>query len=126
MGKIFKRNKKYIILSFILFIVELLIALFLHDDIIRPYIGDILVVVLIYCIVRSFIMKKITLLPLYVFIFAAFVEILQYFDIVSKLNLENNAIARILIGSTFDWSDIMCYAAGALISFVIQWMEGRA
>lgn len=38
-----------------LFIVETLIALFLRDAFIRPYMGDVLVVILIYCFVRIFI-----------------------------------------------------------------------
>ena len=46
-------RKTYFILSILLFIIEVLIALFAHDEFIRPYVGDLLVVVLLYCLVKS-------------------------------------------------------------------------
>ncbi len=52
-------NKKYIISFLILFIIEALIALFVHDNFIRPYIGDILVIILMYTFIRGVIDKKI-------------------------------------------------------------------
>ena len=120
-----KSRLKYLLLSMLLFIIELIIAIYLHDNIIRAHVGDVLVVVLIYCIIRIFIVKEIKLLPLYVFAFAVFVEIMQFFDIVSILHLQNIAIMRIIIGSTFDWADILCYFTGALISAFIQWIDRR-
>ncbi|MFT5385169.1 MAG: hypothetical protein ACI81W_002574, partial [Saprospiraceae bacterium] len=36
-----------------LFLIEVGIAVFIQDRIIRPYIGDLLVVILIYCFIRS-------------------------------------------------------------------------
>ena len=36
----------------VLFSIETLIALYVHDTVIRPYVGDMLVVVLVYCFVR--------------------------------------------------------------------------
>ena len=120
-----KTRLKYLLLSILLLIVELFIAIYLHDNIIRAHVGDILVVVLIYCIIRIFIVKEIKLLPLYVFTFAVLVEIMQFFDIVSILHLQNIAILRIIIGSTFDWADIMCYFIGAMISACIQWVDKR-
>ena len=56
--------------SIIVFIIELIIALYVHDRIIRPYIGDMLVVVLVYCFVRVFVPRGMKRLPLYVFLFA--------------------------------------------------------
>ena len=47
-----------------LFIVETLIALFVRDAFIRPYMGDVLVVILIYCFVRIFITEPLRGLPL--------------------------------------------------------------
>lgn len=110
-------NKRtfYLSLAVILFITELIIALYVHDSFIRPYLGDVLVVVLIYVFIRIWIPEKIKLLPLYIFLFASGVEFLQYFEIVKILGLENNAFLRALIGSVFDFKDIVCYAAGCMI-----------
>ena len=120
-----KPNWKYVFLSLALLLIEIMIALFLHDTVIRPYVGDVLVVVLLYCLIKIFVWKKIRLLPLYVFIFAAFVEILQFFHIASLLNLEDIPIVKVIIGSTFDWTDILCYFCGALIAGLIQRLDQK-
>lgn len=104
----------YAILTVAILITEVLIALFVNDNFIRPYLGDILVVVLIYTFIRIFVPESLKLLPLYVFIFAAGIEVLQYFQIVKILGLENNTFFRVVIGSVFDWKDIMCYAVGCI------------
>lgn len=112
------RNKKrliYLTVTILLLLVEIFIALFVHDNFIRPYIGDVLVVVVIYTFVRIFIPEKVRMLPLYIFIFAAFVETLQYFNIIELLGLGDNRFMSILIGSVFDIKDIICYGAGCLI-----------
>ncbi len=105
-------------LSFLaLLFIEVLIALFIRDDFVRPYVGDVLVTVLICCFMRIFFPRGVKALPLYVFIFAATVEILQYFDIVKLLGLESNRFISILIGRTFSFADLVCYAIGCLLFF---------
>jgi hypothetical protein len=47
-------NKTYSLLALTFFTTEVLIGTYMHDAIIRPYGGDFLVVILIYCIVKSF------------------------------------------------------------------------
>ena len=113
-----RKNKLRIVYAFItvlLLAVEVMIALFVHDRFIRPYFGDMLVVVVIYTFVRIFIPEKYRLLPLFVFIFSAGVEVLQYFEIVQRLGLGGNIFLRTLLGSTFDPKDIACYAVGCVV-----------
>ena len=69
----------YVITTLVLLVIEVLIALFVHDNFVRPYIGDVLVVIAIYAFVRIFIPEKCRLLPLWIFVFAVFVEVLQLF-----------------------------------------------
>lgn len=95
-----------------IFIIEILIALFIRDDFIRPYGGDILVTVLICCFGRIFFPTGARLMPLWVFLFAAAVEVGQYFDFVTLLGLGDSTFFRILLGSTFSWADILCYGIG--------------
>ncbi len=59
-------------------IIEILIALFVHDNFVRPYIGDVLVVVVIYFLLRMIIDGKCKWLPIIIFVFAAGVEVSQY------------------------------------------------
>lgn len=115
------KNKKRVLygalfLSFLL--VEVYIALYIHDNFVRPYLGDILVVIVVYLFMRMIIPEGVKYMILYVFIFAVFVEILQYFKLVKVLGLSNNTFARIIFGSTFDVKDILCYAAGSLILLI--------
>ena len=105
----------YLIIFILLIVVETLIALYVHDDFIRPYIGDIIVVMVLYSFVRIFIPEKYRLLPLYIFIFSVAVEVMQYFKIINILGLQNNNFARVIIGSVFDLKDIACYGIGSLI-----------
>jgi hypothetical protein len=113
-------NKKYIISFLILFIIEALIALFVHDNFIRPYIGDILVIILMYTFIRGVMDKKIKTLPIYLFLFALFVEVMQYFKVIELLNLENNKVASIIMGTSFDIKDILCYFIGSMILIIYE------
>ena len=118
-----KRNQlriKYGIAFALLLLIEVIIALYVHDSFIRPYVGDMLVVILVYSFTRIFIPEKSRLLPLYVFLFAAGVEVLQYFKLVYVLGLEDNRFLRIVLGSVFDLKDIACYGAGCILLEVFE------
>ena len=105
----------YAIATVILLLIEVLIALYVHDAFVRPYIGDVLVVIVIYTFIRIFVPERCKLLPLYVFIFAALVEFSQMFHIVEVLGWQDNRFLSVLVGSVFDWKDIQCYAAGGIL-----------
>ena len=110
-------NKRliYALLTILLVAVEVFIALFVHDNFVRPYLGDVIVVIVIYTFIRIFIPEGVRLLPLYIFIFATVIEVLQYFDYVKLLGLSNSRFFRTLLGTSFSFIDIICYAAGCLI-----------
>ena len=110
-----KKQLVYAAATAILFLVELCIALFVRDRFIRPYVGDVLVAVLLYTLVRTCFLERPRLLPLYIFLFAAGVEVLQGMRIVELLGLKDNRFFSVLIGTTFDWKDIGCYAAGCVL-----------
>jgi hypothetical protein len=59
--------------------------------------------------------KKVS--PIQVFIFACLIEIGQYFNLASLLHMEDFKIAKIIIGSTFDFYDIISYFIGAILIF---------
>lgn len=116
-----KKRLAYFIATVLLFGIEVLIALFVHDNFIRPYVGDVLVVVLIYTFIRIIFPEKIRLLPLYIFLFAAGVEVLQYFQIAEVLGLSGNRILSVVIGSVFDVKDIVCYGVGCVLLGGYEW-----
>jgi hypothetical protein len=112
-------SKKYAILSVGLFVVEIFIALFAHDRIVRPFVGDMLVVILIFTLCRTVVIVNYFRLALCVLFFSFAVEIGQYFNLISILGLQHNALARIVIGMTFDVHDLLAYGAGVLLIFAI-------
>jgi hypothetical protein len=91
----------------------------LKDKIIRPFIGDILVVILMYTFIRGIIQKPIKGLPIYLFLFATIVEITQYFHLVDRLGLSDNKLLATIMGTSFDIRDVLCYLAGTII--LIAW-----
>lgn len=122
LGKNAKIRIRYIIATIILLVIEVVIALFVHDKFVRPYIGDVLVIVVIYTFLRILFPKGIKLLPLYVFLFAAGVEVLQYFHIIELLGLSDNRFFSVLIGSVFDIKDIVCYGIGCVVVVIVEKM----
>ena len=107
----------YALLFGVLLFTEIFIALFVHDGFVRPYIGDVLVTILLCCFARIFIPNSVRALPIYVFVFATLVEVAQYFNIVKLLGFENNKLFSTLIGTSFSWIDLICYAVGCIAFF---------
>lgn len=113
-------NKKYFLFTAILFVVELLIALFVRDSFVRPYLGDYLVVFLIYCAVRTVLDAPVINVAIGVLLFSYAVEVLQYFQIVNNLGLQNNTIAKTVIGYGFEWIDLVAYTMGILTILALE------
>lgn len=107
-----KKRLPYILTFVLLLLAEIYIGLFVRDRFIRPYFGDVLVTALLCCLFRAVYPKGVRLLSVYVFIFAIFVEITQYFDLVALLGWENSAFLSVIMGRSFSWKDILCYGAG--------------
>ena len=101
-------------------VAEVLIGLYVRDAFIRPYGGDILVTVLLCCLGRVFFPDRIKLLPLWVFLFAAAVEIGQYFDLVTLLGVHHIPFLRIALGTTFSVPDLVCYGVGCMLFFLCE------
>ena len=58
--------------------------------------------------------------PVRVLVFATAVEVAQYFDVVKLVGLEHNAFISTIVGRSFSWKDILCYAAGCLAFWVVE------
>jgi hypothetical protein len=113
-------NARYFLLSLFLFGVEIFIAAFLHDDFIRPYVGDFLVVMLIYCGVKSFLNTPVLATGLAVLLFAYLIEMLQYFRLADRLHLRHHSIPRIMLGDYFTWTDILSYTLGIASVLILE------
>lgn len=117
---VFRFSFKYFLLSVILFLVEVVIATLLRDIyFVRAFLGDVLVVILVYTFMMAFFEPKNKALLLFcVFLFAVLVEVSQYFKLAEKLGFAEGSVAYIVLGNYFSWRDILCYAVGCLLVFL--------
>ena len=113
-------HKTYFLLAIVLFIVEVLIALYVKDAIIRPYVGDFLVVMLVYCFLRAFLRFPMWPMAIFTLLFAYAVEFAQYLNMLKWLGLESNRFARIVLGSSFEWVDMLAYTLGVICIVIIE------
>lgn len=103
-----------------LLLLESFIALCVHDGFVRPYVGDALVVMLLYFGVRSFSRLRPWPLAVGVLCFAFAVEMTQAAGLIHALGLSRNTLARLVLGNTFQWGDLVCYAVGTLAALGID------
>jgi hypothetical protein len=111
----FRFHRTYFLLALLLLVVEIFIALFVHDGFVRPYAGDFLVVIFLYCVVRSFTRFTVVQSAIGVLLFAYLIETAQAFQLVKVLQLEHIAAARIIIGNAFEWKDMLAYTLGIAV-----------
>ena len=111
---------KYFVIAILLLLTEIAIGLFAHDAIVRPYGGDFLVVILLYCLLKSFLNSPVVATVIAVLLFSYIVETLQYFHIVRRLGLEKYALARVIFGTNFTWTDIVAYTLGAGLVLLVE------
>lgn len=118
-------NTKYFFVTCLLFLIEVAIALFVHDDFIRPFLGDVLVVMLMYCFVKSFLSAAVKPVALAVLIFSFGIEFLQYIRIIEKLGWQDNTLARTVIGTSFSWEDLLMYVVGILVVLFVEHLQKK-
>jgi len=118
-------NKIYFLAAIILFIIEALIATFLKDGFIRHTFGDYLVVILLYCVFKSFIKAKSFYIAILVLGIAFIIEFLQLANLLEYLNLQNNTLAKLVLGSTFQISDLIAYTLGIISILVFEYKTMR-
>jgi len=99
-----KLNKTYLIITIFLFITEVLIAIYLKRGFIRHTFGDFLVVILLYAFFKSFIPNN-----------------LQLVNILEIFNLQNNHFIKLILGSTFQISDLVAYSLGIITVIFIEY-----
>ncbi|MBQ3842699.1 MAG: DUF2809 domain-containing protein [Ruminiclostridium sp.] len=107
--------------------IEILIGQF-ADGWVRAYLGDVLVVPLVYAVIRVITPCRPrfgVILPSAVLIFAFAVEFLQLIGIADILGV-TNPFLRTIIGTSFAVGDLLCYAAGAVPLYVIEGLLRRA
>ena len=111
-SNMFQFDRKCFILSTALFCLLVFIALFVRDQFVRPFLGDVLVIWWLYLFLKSFIKIKNTTLAHIVLLIACIIEVSQFYNLVTVLGLQNIPAIKIILGATFDWLDLLAYLIG--------------
>lgn len=120
MKNILTFNSKNLTIAVLIFFIEVLIATKLSDlFFVRAYLGDVLVVMLIYYFVKSFFDFPPLKLIVGILLFACLLEFLQYFQFAEFLGVKDNRLMMTVLGNSFSWLDILCYFAGSLILYFL-------
>lgn len=116
-----KKRVVYFSLSILCFIACILIVkLFNDNQVIRGFIGDIIVILLIYFLIKSFHDFHAIKLAVFTLVIAYITEFLQYLELATFFGLEHNTMVRLILGSVFDPYDLMAYTIGAILVYIID------
>ncbi len=104
-----------------LFGLEVLIAtVWRHVPFVRADLGDYLVVVLVYAAAKAVGPYRATPLALAVFALGVVVEVAQALGLADRLGLAEGGVLRILVGTSFQLTDLAMYAAGCATAWLID------
>lgn len=107
-----------LLLALGILVIEILIATrFEHLVFVRSYLGDFLVVMLIYYLVRAFVDIPSLKLAGGVLVFSCVVEIVQLLHPADLLGLAPGSFLYILLGNRFSWMDIFMYLGGCVAAY---------
>lgn len=116
-----KKRLVYFSLAILCFIIcVLIVKLFNNNPLIRGFIGDIVVIWLIYFFIKGFYDFHSLKLAVFTLALAFATEFLQYLKLIAFFGLEHNAMARLILGSVFDPYDLMAYTVGAVLVYIID------
>ena len=100
---------------------EIFIALF-AEGILRTFIGDLLIVIFLYTLVRSFLKIPSFKTAMAILFLAYATELMQYFRVLDYFNLSDSENLVLLMGHRFDWWDILAYSLGIWIVLGIEYL----
>ncbi len=116
----FTFNGTYFGFAVFLFLIEAGIALYVHEGFVRFYLGDYLVVMLLYCAVKAVVNASPFRVALGVLLFSCLVEVLQSVNLIGLLGLQHSNLAKTVMGQCFEWTDLLAYTLGVLSILALE------
>ncbi|MDO9370560.1 MAG: DUF2809 domain-containing protein [Sphingopyxis sp.] len=111
----------YAVAAALVFLIEVAIALWARDAFIRPYLGDVLAVILVYLVFRAVSTVRVLPAALAALVVGILVETGQAANLLGILGLSDHRLAAIILGTSFSVGDMFCYAAGAAIAVLADY-----
>lgn len=108
----------YLIVALIIFFIELLVIK--TEGFIRYTVGDFLVVIMIYCLLRS--IKKISAraAAISVFILSFVIEFVQLTQISKSELFKEYEFLQLVLGTSFSIEDLIAYSLGIALAYFID------
>ncbi len=118
---------RFLAICILLVLVEIAIAKYLHGGFIRSFVGDVIVVGVVFSLLKTFVQAASAKLAAGALAFCVVIEALQYVHLADWLGLKRGTILHIALGATFDWLDLLAYAIGfVLILAAIRFQQRRS
>ena len=114
-----KRAIYFLIFLFLLGL-EIAIATYLKTGFIRAYLGDLLVVILLYCLLMSILKPSVKTGLLLTLAIAFAIELLQLIDLTRFFPQEYKQLATLVLGSHFSWLDLLMYVLGIVCAGITE------
>ncbi len=122
---LFVWRPRYAAAAAFLFAIEGLIALFVRDRFVRPYLADALAVAMVSCAIRAVSNLRPLTAAAIAFGVAVVIQVGQYVGVLRLVGLQGSTLARTVLGHGFDLRDFPAYAAGALAMFAMDRRHAR-
>lgn len=119
-------RRHYALAAAAVFVVEVFIALYVHDGFVRPFLGDTLAVILVYLALRAATRLGAPAAAATAVALAFLIEFGQYVGLLHILGLAGNPLARTVLGTGFDPKDFLAYLAGGIIALGTESARSRA
>ncbi|MEE2772151.1 MAG: DUF2809 domain-containing protein [Bacteroidota bacterium] len=120
-----KSKKTYFAACMVLLIIEIFIAVWVRDKFVRPYLGDFLVVILIYTFLMMISRISVVKGLFAVLLFSFAVEFFQLINIVKVLQYQPSKIVMIILGSSFSAWDLLAYFLGIVFTGLLELLFSR-
>lgn len=120
-----KFKLRYFIGFLAILTIEVAIAVFIKTGFVRHTFGDILAVILVYCFLRSIINISLMHAAVFSLCIAFMIEFTQRINLLKALGLGDNALAKIVLGNTFEPMDLIAYTIGFLVIIMIETLKPK-
>ena len=109
----------YCLFALTVLLVEIVIAKYMSGWV-RSYLGDVLVIILLYSAIMSVVELNKKSVVLFTLIVAFAIEFAQYFKLAERLGFVPDSLAYIVLGNTFSGADLGCYVVGAILILLFE------
>jgi len=119
----FRFNSKPFLLSFCLLLILVILKAFAERFYLQAYLIDIIAIFWMFCLLKGFFHVANDGLAHYAFLFAIVFEIAQFYQIIDGFYIQNSQLLHFVLGSAFDWYDLLAFTVGWLIILLGEYIR---